>query len=216
MGTLETCSIDIEAVLRWVTLRQMNNEGGYQGRTNKLVDSCYSFWNGSIPAVLLLGTKGRMSAEARHSMNGILLMDQERLQKYVLSCCQQTNGGLRDKPGKSRDNYHTCYALSGLSVAQQYGPGWNRNGEDDKNVKNVDGENEDEDEDDKCYVYGNEGNRLQPTHPVYNITLDKVNRSKLYFDTLPCSHQVLSQIISSSTERSDDDAESNEEADVEL
>ena len=77
-------------------------------------------------------------------------------------------------------------------------------------------DSDDEDDDDKCYVYGNEGNRLQPTHPVYNITLDKVNRSKLYFDTLPCSHEVLCQIISSSTERSDDDAESNEEADVEL
>ena len=27
-------------------------------------------------------------------------------------------GGLRDKPGKSADFYHTCYCLSGLSSAQ--------------------------------------------------------------------------------------------------
>ena len=33
-------------------------------------------------------------------------------------CCQDTRGGLVDKPGKSRDYYHTCYTLSGLSVAQ--------------------------------------------------------------------------------------------------
>ena len=31
---------------------------------------------------------------------------------------QDPRGGLVDKPGKSRDFYHTCYALSGLSVAQ--------------------------------------------------------------------------------------------------
>ena len=32
--------------------------------------------------------------------------------------CQDLRGGLIDKPGKGRDYYHTCYALSGLSVAQ--------------------------------------------------------------------------------------------------
>ena len=31
---------------------------------------------------------------------------------------QLHNGGLRDKPGKPRDYYHTCYALSGLAAAQ--------------------------------------------------------------------------------------------------
>lgn len=31
---------------RWVTMRQMKLEGGFQGRTNKLVDGCYSFWQG--------------------------------------------------------------------------------------------------------------------------------------------------------------------------
>lgn len=33
-------------------------------------------------------------------------------------CCQQSRGGLKDKPGKSADYYHTCYCLSGLSSAQ--------------------------------------------------------------------------------------------------
>lgn len=27
-------------------MRQMRLEGGFQGRTNKLVDGCYSFWQG--------------------------------------------------------------------------------------------------------------------------------------------------------------------------
>ena len=40
------------------------------------------------------------------------------MQEYLLLCCQDPRGGLVDKPGKSRDFYHTCYTLSGLAVAQ--------------------------------------------------------------------------------------------------
>ena len=32
----------------------------------------------------------------------------------------QIKGGLRDKPGKAVDYYHTCYCLSGLSTSQHY------------------------------------------------------------------------------------------------
>lgn len=49
------------------------------------------------------------------------LFNQEALQEYLLICCQESRGGLVDKPGKSRDFYHTCYCLSGLSVSQ-HGP----------------------------------------------------------------------------------------------
>merc|ERR1719229_2189463 len=41
-------SLDLHAFLRWAAQRQMGLEGGFQGRTNKLVDSCYSFWQGAI------------------------------------------------------------------------------------------------------------------------------------------------------------------------
>lgn len=47
-----------------------------------------------------------------------LLFNQTALQEYILICCQHNDGGLIDKPGKQRDVYHTCYTLSGLSVAQ--------------------------------------------------------------------------------------------------
>jgi protein farnesyltransferase subunit beta len=52
-----------------------------------------------------------------------MLLDRRRLQTYVLACCQSPDGGMRDKPGKARDLYHTCYCLSGLSSAQHYGGG---------------------------------------------------------------------------------------------
>lgn len=42
------------------------------------------------------------------------------LQEYILLLAQAPNGGLRDKPGKGPDAYHTCYNLSGLSSAQHF------------------------------------------------------------------------------------------------
>lgn len=49
----------------------------------------------------------------------ILISFSEAAQEYVLATAQDTGaGGLRDKPGKRTDIYHTFYALSGLSTAQ--------------------------------------------------------------------------------------------------
>lgn len=40
---------------KWAVNRQMRYEGGFQGRTNKLVDGCYSFWQGAtIPIIQAL------------------------------------------------------------------------------------------------------------------------------------------------------------------
>lgn len=37
----------------------MKLEGGFQGRTNKLVDSCYSFWQGgAFPLIYTVLAKG--------------------------------------------------------------------------------------------------------------------------------------------------------------
>ena len=46
MGKARLC--DTDRLLRWAANRQMRQEGGFQGRTNKLVDGCYSFWQGGI------------------------------------------------------------------------------------------------------------------------------------------------------------------------
>lgn len=105
-------AIDAEGLLDWAVMRQMNFEGGFQGRTNKLVDSCYSFWVGSL--FPLLSTKPGVSKETAK------LHDANAVQKYIMECCQFESGGLRDKPGAPRDLMHACYALSGLSVAQHY------------------------------------------------------------------------------------------------
>ena len=46
------------------------------------------------------------------------LFNQQALQEYLLCCCQESTGGMIDKPERHRDYYHTCYDLSGLSIAQ--------------------------------------------------------------------------------------------------
>lgn len=46
------------------------------------------------------------------------MQNEGALQEYVLLLAQAPGGGLRDKPGKAPDAYHTCYNLSGLSSSQ--------------------------------------------------------------------------------------------------
>lgn len=94
---------------------------------------------------------------------GKLLFFQEALQEYILICCQNPSGGLIDKPGKPRDIYHTCYNLSGLSVAQQ------------SHLE-------------EPVIIGTSGNQLAPTHPVYNISPEMALKVIKYFSTflVPC------------------------------
>ncbi|XP_004837460.1 protein farnesyltransferase subunit beta isoform X3 [Heterocephalus glaber] len=46
------CSLNLKSLLHWVTSRQMRFEGGFQGRCNKLVDGCYSFWQAGLLTLL--------------------------------------------------------------------------------------------------------------------------------------------------------------------
>jgi len=41
-------AVDIDALLKWAAQRQHAFEGGFSGRSNKLADSCYSFWIGIL------------------------------------------------------------------------------------------------------------------------------------------------------------------------
>jgi protein farnesyltransferase subunit beta len=99
--------VNVQRLAHWVSSRQMSLEGGFSGRTNKLVDGCYSFWVGGIAAVfdVVLDTE---------------IVSRAALQNYILCCCQNEQyGGLRDKPSTNADFYHTNYVLLGLAVAQK-------------------------------------------------------------------------------------------------
>jgi prenyltransferase beta subunit len=45
-------AVDLPRLLHWACSRQGWAEGGFNGRTNKLVDGCYSFWQGGLFALL--------------------------------------------------------------------------------------------------------------------------------------------------------------------
>ena len=88
----------------------MKLEGGFQGRTNKLVDSCYSYWQGAA-GVLIQRIRKEMSdvdlsggggggggdgdmISSRSIItpsddNGDLIINQLKLQQYILLCAQQ-------------------------------------------------------------------------------------------------------------------------------
>ena len=92
----------------------MGMHGCFQGRTNKLVDGCYSFWQGGAFPLL----EASLARRAELPSGGIAsLFSTDGLLDYLFICCQQSTGGMRDKPGRGRDYYHTCYCLSGLAVA---------------------------------------------------------------------------------------------------
>ncbi|BGP57025.1 hypothetical protein JCM8202_004538 [Rhodotorula sphaerocarpa] len=108
-------SLDVAALLRWAASMQANpiEGGGFRGRTNKLVDGCYSWWCGG-----LLPLADHLLAPPSRVPVGAELFDRASLRQYVDFVAQAPGGGLRDKPGKAPDAYHTCYNLSGSSSAQ--------------------------------------------------------------------------------------------------
>ncbi|WVR09083.1 hypothetical protein IAU60_006144 [Kwoniella sp. DSM 27419] len=138
-------AIDADAALRWSVLQQGEaiEGGGFRGRSNKLVDGCYSWWvGGGIPVCEELVRRAkeerrRHSGKAKSRIEVVDGDDKEEdwedvaptppsfnrvaLQEFTLMAAQQEpggSGGLRDKPGKRPDQYHTCNNLSGLSIAQ--------------------------------------------------------------------------------------------------
>jgi len=75
----------------------MRFEGGFNGRPNKLVDGCYSFWvGGCLPLLQSLLAENDPSIFENDSW----LFHQDGLQEYILICCQHPDGGLVDKPVK--------------------------------------------------------------------------------------------------------------------
>ncbi|XP_076164806.1 farnesyl transferase beta subunit [Ptiloglossa arizonensis] len=153
LGKTDFCRLN--SLLRWIVNRQMRLEGGFQGRPNKLVDSCYSFWLGGTFALI----HAFLRKEGKVYNSNYWLFNQEAVQEYLLVCCQHHNGGLLDKPERYMDMYHTCYALSGLSVAQN--------------------------SPEPLVIGSRTTNLLAVIHPAYNLVLLSAINALEYFNGLP-------------------------------
>ncbi|TKY50418.1 farnesyltransferase subunit beta [Spatholobus suberectus] len=212
--SVKLMKVALQVSLDWVVFRQ-GKECGFQGRTNKLVDGCYSFWQGGAVALLQRlydiinkqmeetsqsftisdvseekenldgtsshatccgrheGTSGSCSADFKNIGYNFIneLIAQEplfhtiALQQYILLCAQEQEGGMRDKPGKRRDHYHTCYCLSGLSLCQY---SWSKHPDSPPLPKQVSG------------PYSN---LLEPIHPLFNVVLERYREAHEFFFT---------------------------------
>lgn len=167
----QTQMLDLKSMLRWAVHRQLSVEGGFNGRTNKLVDGCYSFWVGALLPLLQYAqdtVAQQSSTSATPSLQlAIPMFHPLQLQKYLLLCCADppavnphARGGLRDKPGKGADYYHTCYCLSGLSVAQHCAIDTNSSAP---------------------QLLTHEADRLHPTNVLYNVTIEAAEAGLQYY-----------------------------------
>lgn len=121
--------VHVPRLVRWATSLQGApiEGGGFRGRTNKLVDGCYGwFCGGGLLTLLetLVGADAACAASPGSSSSWETLpephelLDRHALTTYVLAVAQAPRGGLRDKPAKRPDAYHTCYNLSGLALCE--------------------------------------------------------------------------------------------------
>ncbi|KAF7290563.1 Protein farnesyltransferase subunit beta [Mycena indigotica] len=200
-------SIDKNKLVRWLVQMQgvQAEMGGFKGRTNKLVDGCYSWWVGG--AFGLLDSIGiNPTSVATPEADGAdwvdvddSLFNRKALQEYILCAGQHPAGGLRDKPPKHADAYHTLYCLSGLSAAQhklspsssrrkQLADAWVQVGDNMELRQRIF-------LDSLCYseeegtdtVVGGAANRVNATHPIFNLTVTHTEAimGHFYGQTIP-------------------------------
>ncbi|XP_052187229.1 geranylgeranyl transferase type-1 subunit beta [Diospyros lotus] len=98
-----SCIRDVPLLLDWCLQRQAPN-GGFQGRPNKLSDTCYAFWVGSVLRIL----------------GGHEFCNKKALRQFLLTC-QSKYGGFSKFPGQLPDLYHSYYGIAAFSLMEEPG-----------------------------------------------------------------------------------------------
>ena len=88
-----------EHLLSWLTARQQQKQGGFNGRIEKDEDACYSFWCGA--SLKILGS--------HH------LIDSKADTDWLLSC-QTKMGGIAKVPDEIPDVMHSYLSLAALAM----------------------------------------------------------------------------------------------------
>jgi len=92
----------IDRMVRWLMFRQ---DEGFNGRPNKPMDTCYSFWIGAALKIL----------------NAFQYTDFDANRNYLMSTQNLPVGGFAKWPGVPADPFHTYFALCGLSFIKEPG-----------------------------------------------------------------------------------------------
>lgn len=164
---------NLERLVKWTVSRQLSLEGGFSGRSNKLVDGCYSFWVGGLLPIFDILIQDEVASRAA-------------LQNYILSCCQNEQmGGLRDKPGKHPDFYHTNYVLLGFTVVQNKFSIDKDKLEQNSNVNKLDfwAYSIISKPIDQSIVHIEKENILKSINPIFGLSEGASERFKQYFST---------------------------------
>lgn len=177
--------LNVPRLISWLSSRQYAPEGGFSGRTNKLVDGCYSHWVGGCWPLIEASLGGPEGQRTRHADSALAeasgsLFSRSGLIRYILCCCQDLSkrGGLRDKPSKYSDAYHTCYVLAGLSFAQHK---WTlASARADALLMHGDAWTVAPFKSDEEQIF-EENDRVATTHPVYVIPQRNVDDCQRYF-----------------------------------
>ncbi|KAF4992446.1 hypothetical protein FGRMN_7191 [Fusarium graminum] len=161
--------LNVPLLISWLSSRQYAPEGGFSGRTNKLVDGCYSHWVGGcwplIEAALNGPGPGPGGEEATSGDRPL----------------PAAKGSLFSRDGLIRfsDAYHTCYVLSGLSAAQHK---WNLDA-----ARPHEADMTGDSWSATPYMEGeqifDEADRVATVHPVYVIPQHKVEGMQSYFSS---------------------------------
>ncbi|CAG9943834.1 unnamed protein product [Clonostachys rosea f. rosea IK726] len=181
--------LDVPRLISWISSRQNAPEGGFSGRTNKLVDGCYCHWVGGCWPLIQASLGGPQEGPKAEDVNNDAaveeagdhsLFSREGMIRYILCCCQDTSkrGGLRDKPSAYSDAYHTCYVLSGLSSVQHK---WTLNAaRTDPSVERTDKWSVGPFKEGGQQIFDEE-DRVRTTHPVFVIPQQKAEDMLNYF-----------------------------------
>ncbi|KAL9620812.1 MAG: hypothetical protein Q9160_004712 [Pyrenula sp. 1 TL-2023] len=123
-GLPKSHGISLETCVRWITARQTldlddddedpidltdgkakqqwqgSRYAGFNGRQNKVADTCYAFWN--LGALAMLNRRD--------------VIDKEGLRQYLLGKTQHIIGGFAKAPGEVPDILHAYLGLATLSI----------------------------------------------------------------------------------------------------
>ncbi|MES1904412.1 MAG: hypothetical protein MHPSP_000298, partial [Paramarteilia canceri] len=104
LNALDECNID--SLINWIKQRQSLSEGGFNGRTCKVADSCYTFYIGSTIRILSQHTNQDISN----------FFDEMKLYTFLKCCYDEDDLYFAKNPMFISDIYHNCYTLAGASI----------------------------------------------------------------------------------------------------
>eukprot|EP00043_Microstomoeca_roanoka_P022833 m.257174 g.257174 ORF g.257174 m.257174 type:complete len:329 (-) comp23872_c0_seq1:184-1170(-) len=99
----ELHAIDQTKLGFWLSQRQLERSGGFNGRPEKLPDVCYSWW--------VLSSIQTLKCQD--------WIDAERLRGFILACQDSESGGFADRPGDMVDPFHTLFGIAALSMLDE-------------------------------------------------------------------------------------------------